>query len=71
MFTIKAVLGTMLNPDEDGQDMGEVITDAVDRYNLITYLASRLMALHGKLSSKHHHTHHFCRLTHRVKPFVS
>src|SRR5262249_35041637 len=51
-FTIKAGLGPMLRDknSESGRLVYETIQDAVNRFNLITFLASLLMTLHGKPS---------------------
>jgi hypothetical protein len=52
---IKAFLERMLNLEgEDEKHFMETLGDFSDRFNLITFLAAKLMTLHGKRTSDPH-----------------
>jgi hypothetical protein len=61
MFVIKAgFLAMFALYGGYGRLLMMVILDAIDRFNLITFLASKLMTLHGKRTSDHSQSHHSC-----------
>ncbi|ODQ70036.1 hypothetical protein LIPSTDRAFT_75031 [Lipomyces starkeyi NRRL Y-11557] len=47
-FTIKVNIDSMFNCDTDfGQRFKDCMLEAIERYNHITFLASKLITLHG------------------------